>query len=282
MSVIKAIEFPNKTFSTKEELYSELVKNASKIIDLKKSAVYKSCEKKGISILTFKSDIENKAFKIDTGYFYPVISTTNYFDSHGDVHFKGCFNKTVKDQQGSVFYTADHDLSLNSIIAWKDDVEMFVKDIEWSLVGKEYSGTTNALIFKINIDAVRNEAAYSLIDERKDVENSIRMRYITIKLGMNSDAPENKAYKQYYDSKIKEIVNSDQVAAAGYFWGVEELAIYKEGSLVVCGGSNDATAIIYDNTEAGKSATSDSEALQALEKAKQAKKQLIKNHLISY
>ncbi len=276
---IKAKEFKDKTFKSREDLFKELKKSEQQIIELKKAKVYKSCDKQGVSTLSLKVDKTIKGFEIKDGYFYPVISTTNYFDSHGDVHFKPCFNKTVKDQQGNVFYVADHDLSLNSVIAWKDDVVMMVKDIEWSLVGKEYAGTTNALIFEIAIDKVRNEAAYSLIEERKDVENSIRMRYIIIKLGMDSTAPENKPNKDYYDAKISSIVNREQVEKDGYFWGVEELSIYKEGSLVVCGGSNDATSIIYDNTEAEDITSDNDKSQKALEEKRQAQKKLLINLL---
>ena len=37
--------------------------------------------------------------------------------------------------------------------------------------------------------------------------------------------------------------------AAGCFWGVEELKIVQEGSLVSAGGSNDATSIYQKHTE---------------------------------
>lgn len=35
--MIKCIEFPNKTFATKEEMFDALIKNQDKIIDIKKA-----------------------------------------------------------------------------------------------------------------------------------------------------------------------------------------------------------------------------------------------------
>lgn len=248
--MIKSVLFPDKEFTTKEELFKELKANENRIIDLKKSAIQESCAKGQIGLLTLdKIDLTDTKFDIKKGFIYPVISTTNYLDSHDDVHFKGCFDNTIKDQQGKVHYTSDHELKLQNIIAWKDDVKMFVKEIEWSLVGKSYNGTTQALIFEIEESKVINEKALELIKAKKQVENSIRMRYISIKLAINSNDEDYIENKAYFDNRVNNIANKEQAIERGYFWGVEELGIFKEGSLVVAGGSNDATAIIYDNKQ---------------------------------
>jgi len=258
--MIKCVLFPNKEFATKDELFKELKANENKIIDLKKSVIQESLSKGQIGLLTLdKVDLTDTKFDIKKGFIYPVISTTNYLDTHDDVHFKGCFDNTVKDQQGKVHYTSDHVLQLQNIIAWKDDVKMFVKEIDWSLVGKSYSGTTQALIFEIEEDKVINEKALELIKAKKQVENSIRMRYIHIKLAINSNDEDYIDNKSYYDLKIKEIANKEEAIERGYFWGVEELQIFKEGSLVVAGGSNDATAIIYENKQEPLENTLDNE-----------------------
>lgn len=248
--MIKNVLFPNKKFSSKEDLFKELKANENKIIDLKKSAIQDSCNKGQLGLLTLdKIDLTDTKFDVKKGFIYPIISTTNYLDSHDDVHFKGCFDKTVDDQQGKVHYTSDHILQLANIIAWKTDVKMFVKEVDWSLVGKSYSGTTQALIFEIDETKIINEKALQLIKAKKQVENSIRMRYIHIKLAINSNDDDYIENKSYFDAKVNEIANKEVAIERGYFWGVEELGIFKEGSLVVAGGSNDATAIIYDNKQ---------------------------------
>ena len=252
--IFKCIEFPGKEFASKEQMFAALKANEEKIIGLKKAAVYKSHEKGHLTFLNL--DIAKFAgaikadFDIKSDHIYPVISTTNYMDSHKDVHFVGCFANTVKDQQGRVHYALDHELKFDSIIAWPKDVNMFVSTLDWSMVGKGYAGTTQGLVFGIAKNAIARPDVLTAIENKSsDFENSIRMTYKKVKLGINSHSKDLKENKAYYDSRISEIANKDQAEADGYFWGVEELSIHKEGSLVVAGGSNDATSIIIADPE---------------------------------
>lgn len=251
--IIKAIEFPNQSFATKRDLFLALKSNEDKLISLKKSCVYKSHEKGQLSFLNADKvfNAANKAgIEAKEGFIYPVISTTKYMDSHGDVHFNGCFGKTCKEQQGKVLYALDHELKFDSIIAWQKDVTMFIQNIDWSIVGKGYSGQTEALIFEIEKSKIaRKDVLESIENKSADFENSIRMIYRKITLGIDSNDKEFTENKAYYDKRIKEIANKERVEEVGYFWGVEELEIYKEGSLVVAGGSNDATSIYHKHTE---------------------------------
>jgi hypothetical protein len=128
---------------------------------------------------------------------------------------------------------------------------MFIATIGWDLVGKNYNGTTEALVFEINKDAItRKDVLKSIENKVSEFQNSIRMVYYKVVLGLNSSAKENATNKQYYDARINDIVNKEIAEEEGYFWGVEELGIHKEGSLVVAGGSNDATSIYSKNIEA--------------------------------
>lgn len=250
--MIKCVEFPNKTFATKDEMFDALVKNQDKIIDIKKAQIYKSIEKGLISVLTANDDEVVKAdFGAKKDCVYPIVSTTRFYDSHKDVHFDGCFKKTVKDQQGTVHYALDHELKWDSIVAWKEDVRMFIAKVDWSTVGKSYEGKTEALVFEIPKDKFkRKDVLEAIVNKSSDFENSVRMVYIKLNLGVNSDNPEHKSQKEYYEKRKSDIANFDEVEKDGYFWGVEELRIYKEASLVVAGGSNSATSIFTkENTK---------------------------------
>jgi hypothetical protein len=248
MSTIKSIYFPERTFASKEDLFRSLKANEQIIIDCKKSMDYTG-EKKGICLGNMDrggmtTDIEKGlGFQAKDNFIYPIISTTRYMDSHKDVHLDGCFTKTCKEQQGKVYYCADHNLTTTGIIAMKSDVSMFVRGIDWSFVGKNYTGQTEALIFGIDKSKIVNDLALKIINTEKDLQNSIRMRYVTIKMAIDSKEKDYIDNKEYFDKHIDSIVNKDAVLKEGYFFGVEELKIQGEGSLVIAGGSNDATAI---------------------------------------
>jgi len=247
--MIKCIEFPEKEFSTKDDMFRHLKANEDKLISLKKAQVYKSCEKSQISFLNLDmakvSGTVKANFDIKEGFIYPVISTTKYLDSHRDVHFDGCFNRTKNDQQGKVYYALDHDLKWASIVAWPKDVRMFVTPLDWSLVGKNYIGQTEALVFEIAESKITKADVLAAIkDKASDFENSIRMSYEKVTLGLNSTDKDMAANKAYFDNHINLIANKEQALEDGYFWGVDALKIQKEGSLVIAGGSNDATSII--------------------------------------
>jgi hypothetical protein len=243
--------FPGKTFSSKADLFSHLRANVNKIISVKTSEIYDSHKKGAVALSFIPNDGVTKSFNgeaikslpgMKDGYIYPIINTTRYMDSHDDVHFDGTFKRSAKDQNGKLYYVADHEIKIGSIIAWPEDVNVMLKQIPWTFVNKNYPGTTEALIYEIDKNKIVHEKAYEIIREKRPVQNSVRMVYITVKLGMNSNKKEDIEYKNYYEKRIKEIVNSDVVEDQGYFFGVEEAKIIKEGSMVIL-GSNDATSV---------------------------------------
>lgn len=255
--MIKCIEL-DREFATKQEMFFELVKNESKIISLKKAAIQKSADKGQLSTFNlFKVTEETKSLlSLKEGYIYPVINTTKYLDSHGDVHLDGIWNKSAKEQNGQIYYVADHELKTNSVIAWPSDVNVMIKEVPWSFVGKEYEGTTQALIYEIKEDAISNQDAKQIVANKRPVQNSVRMQYVKIRLAVNDTSKEFAEHKAYFDSMVDVIANKDLAMERGYFWGVEEAKISKEGSMVIF-GSNDATPIQY--AEAANKGTLDNE-----------------------
>lgn len=235
----------NKTFTNKEELFKALKDNEQKIISLKKATVYKSADKGQFASGSLNaSEVKSDFDWMKKGYFYPIVNTTNYYDSHGDVHFPALWNKTIKEQSGRIHYVLDHELKVGSVIAWPDNVGLMLKPIEWSAVGKDYPGTTEALILEVAESDIVNQDAKSVYSAKRSVQGSVRMSYVTIKLGINSDAKEYLENKAYYNSRINEIANRQDVEDAGYFFGIEEAKLIKETSMVLF-GSNDATSIVY-------------------------------------
>lgn len=249
-------EFPDKQFASKDEMFKHLVSHADKIISLKKANIFNSAEKGQFGTFDYKALNESKAEFMKDGYIYPVINTTKYFDSHGDVHFDGIWNKSVKEQKGNLFYVENHELKTGSVIAWPENVNAFVKSVPWSFVGKNYDGETEALIFEIKESDIENQNAKDIISKRRPVQNSVRMQYVKIRLAINDNNKDYAENKTYWDNRINDIANKEAVEEQGYFWGIEEAKIVKEGSMVLF-GSNDATPIQY--TEAAESTSAKTE-----------------------
>jgi hypothetical protein len=209
---------------------------------------------------------------------YPIINTIGFLDSHNDLHIEGIWNKSVREQQGRVHYVVGHELEVTKIITWKTDVKMLVKDIEWSLVGKPYGGSTQALIFEIPKDKIELEAARKAIDKGWDIENSVRMRYMDVKLCYNSAAPEDAQYKRNYDKYYPMIANKDDFENINYFYAILQAQIVDEGSMVVK-GSNSATRVIQTkHIEPQSSTQADKESAENRTITDEGQKQI--NHLL--
>jgi len=248
----------NKSFATKQDMFKELAENSKDIINLKKVAVQKSADKGQLSTFSlFKVTEETKSLLgLKEDYIYPVINTTKYMDSHGDVHMDGIWNKSLQEQKGQIYYVADHELKTTSVIAFPSDVNAFVKEVPWSFVGKEFEGNTQALIYEIPKSAIRLLAAKDIIEQKQPVQNSVRMQYVRIKLALDSTEKEHAEFKSNFDNYLDTIANKEYAKEQGYFWIVDEAKISKEGSMVLF-GSNDATPIQY--SEAANKSTSEQE-----------------------
>jgi len=239
--MIKAIEFPNREFSTKAELFKHLHENHDKIVSVK-SASLKNTD--SLKLLPIGNKVNSiKGVDVPEGSVMAVINTTKYMDSHNDVHLDGIWNKTVKDQQGKIFYIADHKLELTSIIAFPKDVHMSIQEIAWKDLGADYSGNTEALIFTVDTSNIELDQARKVIDKNIDIDHSVRMQYIKYDLAMNSDDAEHKEFKKLWDSTISSVANKKQAEEQGYFWAVKEARVFKEGSMVLA-GSNDITPML--------------------------------------
>lgn len=262
MDEIKAIEFPNKVFSTKQELFLHLKANETKLISLKKATIKNS---EGCNLQLSEKGLEEvkQINGLKSGFIYPVINTTNYMDSHNDVHLPKIWNQSIKEQQGKVFYVTDHDLKINSVIAFPNDVSMSTKTIAWTDLGKSMSGNTEALIFEVSKDSLQHERAIKIVEEKINIEHSVRMQYVKIELAINSEAKEDKAYKKIFDKHIDKIANKQNAIDKGYFWAVSEAKIFKEGSMVLL-GSNEVTPLLQgeDGSESPKSAQESQESAQ--------------------
>jgi hypothetical protein len=270
----------DKSFETKEQMFKELMANKEFIIKEKTSNILKSCEK-GLSVVAnqdaiFKALETNKALKLDNDYYYFVVNSSNILDSHRDLHVKGNWDKSVKEQQGKVYLVFDHQLKRNEIIAMKEDISMFTAEIPFSLIGKSYDGDTYALIYKVAKNRIVNKDAKEWLNDGYSLEASVRMQYVKIELAVNTNDTDSVKEKETFDKYIDVIANKNEFKDLDYFWVVKEAKNVQESSLVMF-GSNSATGTIIENkTEADVITSEQIEAEKSLQTTEMLKQLLNK------
>lgn len=257
----------NTNFETKEQLFKALRGAKKDIIGLKKAQVYKSY-KKGSSVksrcldASKLSETHKELFK-DDNHYYIAVNTTGVVDSHSDLHVKGIWNKTAKEQNRKNYLVDTHYMSMYTTIARKEYVEIFVAEVPFSMVGKNYEGNTEALIYKVPKDKVSN-LAKEWLDSGDSIEASVRMKYVNVDLAMNSDDPEDEAEKANFDSYVNQIANKSEIEELKYFWIVKEAKNIDESSLVLK-ASNTATGQIQfepsQDTQSKMEAVEDTSAI---------------------
>ena len=273
----------NKEFESKSDLFKALVENESFIIDAKKSQVYKSFEK-GLQVVSDQKTIEKafndseKGIKFDADYYYFVVNSANYLDSHNDMHVDGNWNKSVKDQNGKVYLVWHHDFSkTENIIAFPEDIEMMTSKVAWSLLGKAYDGETYSLIYKVKKDKIVNENVSKWLKEGRKLQLSVRMQYIKLETAFNSDDEDYSKQTENYNKYYPLIANKDEFKEIEYFFIVKEAKNVMESSLLPF-GSNSATAEISqteNKTEADEITSEQEEPSIDTQKVEQSLKELL-------
>src|SRR5690606_34619952 len=151
---------------------------------------------------------EGGSVQVDIGStIYPVINSCNWLDSHGDVHIKGLWDVSLKDQAGKLYYIINHDLMLGSVIAYPKNVEAYVQDVTWKELGYDINGSTQILVYKVLLTSATNKDFLEAVKERAPIQNSVRMRYISMTLCIDDTSDDYKQEKANFDKYIKVIAN---------------------------------------------------------------------------
>ena len=229
-------------FATKEALIDHIVANKEAIISAKK-AVTKEADAISFYAPAYDTKTETdkaqplsteELLKKDVIRVKVVINTTNIMDSHDDVHMKGTFKRSVKNNKEFLFLR-EHKVAFESIIT--DNAKATLKEYDWSDLGYGYSGKTEALVFDAEIEKGRNPFMFDQYAKGYVKNHSVGMRYVALEFCANDDRyPSEKAN---WDKYIIEVVNKQDAEDNGYFWAVTEAKVI-EGSAVPI-GSNRAT-----------------------------------------
>src|ERR1035437_772572 len=247
--------YGNIEFATKKDLFKFLSENREKLIAQKK-AVKKEVDC-GV-ILKPTIVLDPKINKADMGMMdltglnslkvVCVINTTNFLDSHMDVHMPGLWNKSLKDNK-NIMHLQEHNMEFDKIIADGKNLKAYAKKFNWSELGYAYSGDTEALVFESEILRKRNTFMLDQYANGWVKNHSVGMYYVKTDFAVNDeDFPnEFEAWKKYYP----QIVNPYMADERGYFSYVLEAKCI-EGSAVPI-GSNTATPTL----ETGKNIQDD-------------------------
>jgi hypothetical protein len=229
-----------------KSLYKFIVENEDLIVHAKKSVIKEAdcvsstslyIDEKGLMVSKAKAaeiqaiSKDANRLKIDV-----VINTTNYFDSHMDVHIPGLWKKTLSDNNKKGFYLLKlHQQTFEAVIG--EGLKGSTQKLSWSDLGFGYTGITEALVFTGEIEKERNPYMFNQYANGYIKQHSVGMRYIKIVTCIDDD--EYPVQKENWDKYRPMVVNGDEVDAEGCFWAVLEAKI-NEGSAVLF-ASNDLT-----------------------------------------
>jgi len=226
-------------YQTKEELFKFLRDNKKTLIAQKK-ATLKHSDGIIVAQMPISKGFAVKAANNDSNVLLAtvVINTTNYLDSHDDVHISGLWSKTLQENK-NIFHLQEHQNEFSKIISSGNDLKAYTKEYKWEELGYNFEGETEALIFESSIKRERNDFMFNQYKNGWVDNHSVGMQYVKLDLAINENDTEEK---QIWDRYINLIANKQQAINQGFFWAVTEAKMF-EGSAVVR-GSNDATPTI--------------------------------------
>lgn len=240
----------NKRFDSFDDMIIALKSEKERIITQKKSIIkradcYTGIQTDGVdsNVLNTLKDINLKAFagitksvnylketNIPNLIVTATSNTTNWFDSHKDVHIDGIWKKTLKDHPNGFPHIQEHEYDFDKVISMK--AETTVKNTTFKKLGFEYDGTTQALTFKSIVDPNRNLFMYNQYANGWVEYHSVGMQYVNMVLCANSKLSDMDEEKANWDKYFTMIANKDAVNEHGYFWAILEAKL-KEHSAVV-------------------------------------------------
>ena len=242
------LEIPN--YETKKELLDFLVTHKETLIAQKKSILKEadgigSYYKQEQELKSVNKSQDNSDMSVNEIKVRAIINTTNYLDSHKDVHIKGIWQKSLKENKRIMHIQEHMSSSFDKIIASGDDLKAFTKTMTWKELGYDADGNTQALVFDSVVKESRNPYMFNQYKQGFVENHSVGMRYVKIELAINDkDYPTEKAF---YDKYITEIINRKEAEDSQYFWVVTEAKII-EGSAVPF-GSNPITPTTRTKSE---------------------------------
>lgn len=241
-------EAPEQKFMTKKEVVTYLKENKSELISFKKNTLVKFTDEISVKSEIVGKSNTNKEETNDNGSDLKVkivLNTTNYLDSHGDVHVNGIWKRTLKN--ANIFYhLQEHKNDFDKVIS--TDVKAYVEEMPFKSLGVNSSLKTEALIFESIIKKDRNPEMYKQYKNGWVNNHSVGMSYVDIELALFDEDDEKEM--DFWNKYIEVIANKEDAENQGYFWVVKEAKL-REGSAVLF-GSNPITPTLEVGEDKGQ------------------------------
>ena len=220
----------------------EIVKNKRELIELKKTAVKHSDPSINIPL----KDLEASKEVVINGYdgLCKVIANTYYWlDSHGDVHVKGCFSNTIKQNLKSIFHLDNHN-SENGFRSKVGNVKNVAEiPVKWKALGVEKDGETICVLGVSELISEYNKQVFDAYENGEVKQHSVGMIYVNIALAVNDENYPDE-YKEWLNV-YPLLGNPEKAIERGYFWAIKEAKL-KEYSCLLWDGSNTLTPTAKD------------------------------------
>jgi hypothetical protein len=246
-------------FKDKKQLFAFLIENKMEL-EWEKMSTIKHADAVPFDSLLFSGEESNYMNKASSGKVSTkdlleqesldvkaVINTTNLLDSHNDVHLKGIWHKSLKENGKRLKHLQEHINSFKTIIANGADLKAYTEIIAWKELGYSYKGDTQALIFQSKVRKNRNPYMHEQYAMGHVDNHSVGMQHVKFSLAINDEKYETEFanWEKYYP----EIANNEAADMKGFFWAVKEAKV-REGSAVP-DGSNFATPTLETKFKPG-------------------------------
>jgi len=221
---------------------SEIVKNKAEIISLKKAEI--KTVKGGLTSVSKTSAIKGIHKDSELSLERTIVGNTYlWMDSHEDVHAKGCFSKSIKENK-NIFHLHDHEFKITAKVG--EPLKVYEQEIAWKDLGVEREGNTQALLMDTEIMKEYNSQIFAEYKSNKINQHSVGMVYVKLDLAVNDEEYEEE-HKVWLDN-IDAIGNKEMAEEKGYFWLVREAKLIEISAVLM--GSNELTPTMQENKEA--------------------------------
>jgi len=218
-------------FNTKKEFFKYLTDNHDDLLSLKREQIKYA---DGVSVE--KNSTTNKAQQEGDVLTKTIVGNTYlWLDSHGDVHAKGCFSKSIKERGDRIWHLHDHKQEITAKVGQPKEIKE--ANISWKELGVEKDGETEALMMTSEIKKELNPRIFNAYKTGEIDQHSVGMRYVRLKLAVNDE--DEKQYKALWDEYYPLIGNPEEADKRGYFWVVKEAKLIEISCVLE--GSNSLT-----------------------------------------